>query len=80
LIPGEGGSCSSETKPDRKKVPRAKLFFSHRRLKEQSRNPKKLSWVRLRATAEWHHNQKTKVACFRVEIAGTKATTLKNLP
>jgi hypothetical protein len=30
--PGEGGSCSSETKHDRRTAPRPKLFVSTRRI------------------------------------------------
>jgi hypothetical protein len=33
--PGEDGFCSSETKHDRRTVPRPKLFVSVRRLREQ---------------------------------------------
>jgi hypothetical protein len=35
LSPGEGGSCSSETKHDRRMAPRPKLFFWKRRLQKQ---------------------------------------------
>jgi hypothetical protein len=35
--PGEGGSCSSETKHDRRTAPRPELFVSARRLQEQRR-------------------------------------------
>jgi hypothetical protein len=42
-IPGEGGSCSSETKHDRRTAPRPKKFFvSKRRLQKKGHNPEKL--------------------------------------
>jgi hypothetical protein len=45
-IPGEDGFCSSETKHDRRTVPRQKLFVSARRLQKQRPQPRKtvLCW------------------------------------
>jgi hypothetical protein len=40
-IPGEGGSCRSETKQDRRTAPRPNLFISPRRLQEQRLQPRK---------------------------------------
>jgi hypothetical protein len=40
-IPGMGGSCSSETKHDRRTAPRAKSFVSKRRLQKQRSKPQK---------------------------------------
>jgi hypothetical protein len=40
-IPGEYVSCSSETKHDRRMVPRLKLFVSKRRLRKQRPEPRK---------------------------------------
>jgi hypothetical protein len=41
-IPGEGGSCSSETKHDRRKAPRPKLFVLKRRLQELRPQPRNI--------------------------------------
>jgi hypothetical protein len=41
LIPGEGGSCSSKTKHDRRTAPRPKWFFSKRRFEELRPRPRK---------------------------------------
>jgi hypothetical protein len=41
LIPSEGGSCSSETKHDRRTAPRPKLFVSRRILQKQRLQPRK---------------------------------------
>jgi hypothetical protein len=48
-IPGEGGSCSSETKHDKRAAPRPKFFISNRRLYKKGHNPEKLFRVRLPA-------------------------------
>jgi hypothetical protein len=45
--PSEGGSCSSETKHDRRTASRPKLFVSKRRLQKQRPQPRKLHWVRV---------------------------------
>jgi hypothetical protein len=39
--PGEGGSCSSETKHDRRTAPKPKLFASKRRLQKERPQPRK---------------------------------------
>jgi hypothetical protein len=42
LSPGEGGSCSSETKHNRRTAPRPKLFVSERRLQKQRHQTRKI--------------------------------------
>jgi hypothetical protein len=49
-IPGEGGSCNSETKHDRRTAPRPKLFVSKRRSQELRSLTQKLSWVPVSVT------------------------------
>jgi hypothetical protein len=64
----EDGFCSSETKHDRRTVPRPKLFVSKRRLQKQRPLRPKMSWVRfpvkvvsvawkLSTIQEWCQNQ-----------------------
>jgi hypothetical protein len=45
--PGEGGSCSSEIKHDRRTAPRQSLFVSARRSQELRSQTRKLFWVRV---------------------------------
>jgi hypothetical protein len=86
--PSEGGSCSLETRHDRTRVPRPKLFILMRRLKEQRPQPRKtvLGWVPVKMVpVTWKQawlksGTKTKDVCFKEEIARTKDTTPKNCP
>jgi hypothetical protein len=41
--PGEGGSCSSESKHNRRTAPRPKFFVSKRRLQKQRLQPRKVA-------------------------------------
>jgi hypothetical protein len=41
LNPGEGGSCRSKTKDDRRMAPKPELFVSKRRLQKQKPQPRK---------------------------------------
>jgi hypothetical protein len=82
-IPGEGGSCSSETKNDRRTAPRPKLFVSKKRLQKQGPQHRKLSWIRvltrvvfllLGNSAREKNGAKAKFVGFGEEITGTKGT------
>jgi hypothetical protein len=46
-ISGEGVSCSSETKHNRRTAPRPKFFVWKRRLQKQTLKHRKLSWVQV---------------------------------
>jgi hypothetical protein len=87
-FPGEGVSCSSETKHDRRTAPRRKLFVSKRRLQKQRPEPRKLYLVRLptkmisvvRKLSTIEERRQVQSYLFGEEITGTKVTTPKNCP
>jgi hypothetical protein len=89
LILRKSGSCSLETKQDRRKVPRAKSFVPYRRLQEQRSQPRQTALgvipnadssvaQKTNVTLKQHQDQRTNVVCFSDKITGTKATTPKN--
>jgi hypothetical protein len=43
--PDESGFCSSETKHDRRRGPKTKMFVSAKRLQEKGNNLEKVYWV-----------------------------------
>jgi hypothetical protein len=84
-IPGEGVSCSSENKRDRRTAPRPKLLVSRRRLQKQTLQHRKLSWVRV-VTRKFHvapklstreERRQGKLCSFRRGDQGTKVTNPK---
>jgi hypothetical protein len=45
--PGEGGFCRSETRNDRRTVPRPKFFIGRGDYRNRGRKPEKQPWVRV---------------------------------
>jgi hypothetical protein len=77
-----------ETKHDRRKSPRTKLFVSTRRLQTKKfHNPEKLSWVRVsvkivsvaRKLSTIEERRKEQNCFLGEEITGTKVTNPKTL-
>jgi hypothetical protein len=86
-IPGEGSSCSSETKHNRRTAPRPKLFVSERRLQKQGPQYRKtvLGSILVEdvfCNSETKHDRRTvqRITLFvSARITGTKVTNPKTV-
>jgi hypothetical protein len=87
-IPSENGSCSSETKHDRRSVPRPKLIFSKGDHRNKGHSTEKVSWVRVlmrtvsvaRKLCKIKERRQGKICLFRRRDYRNYAHKNKNCP
>jgi hypothetical protein len=81
-IPGEGVSCSSETKHDRRMVPEPKLFFQNQKLKPRKIVLGSIPSEDCFCSSDTKHDKKSakiRVVCFEEEIIETYGTKPKTV-